>query len=404
MVRRGAALVLVLGLAVAAIVSPGPLVASDHDDGETELKGRHLNLTDLYVFRQGDQEAGAPTNQLIFIMNLNPRSVARQQYYFSTKSNYEFKVSRVADNNNAPTGVPNVTLSFTFGAPDNSGRQPITLTTIRGSASTSGGAGFTTPLNRDPIINRVNVGGEGFTIFAGLRQDPFFFDVEQYFRVRAGALGFGPAVGFRNPGVDFTWGYNVLSIVVRVSRDFLRGSTSVNTFDVWEKIITTDAAGNMVQTDRLARPAINEGLIITNDYLNALNSVQPDFEAACLAGKLPPDAQALCNAILAEAAATLAAFGNSPTRIGQIVAAFLPDVMRIDTTIPSGYASGFTGLIGPGSLRGGRKILDDVIDITLTVLTNGAITTDNVAYTTIQGTLTPHSPLLPGFPYLPAPH
>lgn len=404
MIRRGGAVVLVLGLALMAILSPGPLVASDHDDGEMELKGRHLNLTDLYVFRQGDQEPGAPVSQLIFIMNLNPRSVARQQYYFSTNSNYEFKVSRVSNNNNQATGVPNVTLRLTFGAPDSNRRQPITLTAIRDGVTTVVGGGLTTPLGANPIINRMNVGGDTLSVFAGLRQDPFFFDVEQYFRVRAGALGFGPAVGFRDPGVDFTWGYNVLSIAVRVSRQYLRGATSVNTFDVWEKIITTDAAGNPVQTDRLARPAINEGLIITNDFLNALNGVQPDFEAACLAGTLPPPQQAACNAILAEAAATLAAYGNSQARIGQIVAAFLPDVMRIDTTIVSGYTSGFAGLIGPATLKGGRKILDDVIDATLFVLTNGAITTDNVAYTSSQGTSTPHSPLLPGFPYLPAPH
>ena len=28
-----------------------------------------------------------------------------------------------------------------------------------------------------------------------------------------------------------------------------------------------------VQIERLARPAINEGLVITNDYLNAFNSI-----------------------------------------------------------------------------------------------------------------------------------
>ena len=57
--------------------------ASDHDDGETDKKSRSLNLTDLYVFRENDQDSGAAAGNLVFIMGTNPRSVARQQYYFA---------------------------------------------------------------------------------------------------------------------------------------------------------------------------------------------------------------------------------------------------------------------------------------------------------------------------------
>jgi hypothetical protein len=31
-----------------------------------------------------------------------------------------------------------------------------------------------------------------------------------------------------------------------------------------------------VQVERLGRPAINEGLFVTNDFLNAVNSISPD--------------------------------------------------------------------------------------------------------------------------------
>ena len=59
--------------------------ASDHDDGELDLKGRALNLTDVYAFRE-DSQTGNPfdQNNLILVMNTHPRSLARQQYYYYT--------------------------------------------------------------------------------------------------------------------------------------------------------------------------------------------------------------------------------------------------------------------------------------------------------------------------------
>ncbi|MEX0766486.1 MAG: DUF4331 family protein, partial [bacterium] len=73
--------VLALGLVVSVLAGSQLLVASDHDDGEMDLKGRALNITDLYAFRERDQNSAAADGDLVFIMNVNPRSLARQQYY-----------------------------------------------------------------------------------------------------------------------------------------------------------------------------------------------------------------------------------------------------------------------------------------------------------------------------------
>jgi hypothetical protein len=101
---------------------------------------------------------------------------------------------------------------------------------------------------------------------------------------------------------------------------------------------------------------------------------------------------------VAEAKQTLLAVGNSDARANALLGAFLPDVMRIDTTGPSGYAN---ALNANGSPIRGRKIKDDVVDITLGVLTNGAITTDNVSYEGTPGNPAQgHDPLAPSFPYL----
>ncbi|MBI3660207.1 DUF4331 domain-containing protein [Candidatus Acetothermia bacterium] len=381
----------ILGLAAVALVSPWFLRASDHDDGEVDTKGRNVNLTDLYVFREIDQNPNASPGDLIFIMNTNPRSLY-QQYYFSTNARYEFKITRVNNNDDAPTGKTDMILRFEFGLPSATGQQNITVTAIEekrarfARTTTTGNAIITTPLNKNPILNQVSLLGSTLTIFAGMREDPFFFDVEQFFRIRAGLLGYGPKVGFRNPGLDFAAGYGVDAIVVRVPKAFLQGTTAAKTFDVWETISIKKSGNSFQPFERLARPGVNEGLLVSQNLMAQWNTLGPD-----------EDLKPVATAIRAEAAKTLAALGNDPTRINTLVGAFLPDVMRIDTSGSSGYAN---ALNAKGSPIRGRMITDDVIDITLSVLTNGAVTADNVSYAGPNLGGTGHKPLLAQFPYL----
>ena len=400
-----------LGIALGLVLIAGfgaiSIMASDHDDGEVDTKGRNLNLTDLYAFREKDQNPSAADGYLVFIMNTNPRSLARQQYYFSTRARYEFNITRVANNDATPTGKPDVVLRFEFGEPNANKQQQIKVTAIR-DGNTISATGFTTALNPNPngspTINQVSLGGSTLAVFAGLREDPFFFDVEQYFRVRAGALGIGPQVGFRdaNSAIDFAKGYNVNAIAVRVPIKFLQGSTSATTFDAWETISVPGANNKFNQVERLARPAINEGLVVTNDFLNALNGVGPDFEAAALAGQQP--AAKIAGPIVAEAKNTLIKFGNSDTRANALLGAFLPDVMRIDTTKRSGYRAEPDAINTKGSPITGRLLKDDVVDVTLSVVA-GQPLSDNVTYEGTPGNPSQgHKPLVPSFPYLALPN
>jgi len=393
------------GLVLGCVFFAVSIKASDHDDGEVDTKGRNLNLTDLYVFREKDQNSSAKDEDLVLIMNTNPRSVARQQYYFSTRARYEFKVTRVGNNDSTPTGKQDVVLRFEFGPPNGYNQQDIKITAIK-DGQTSYATGKTTPLNPNPstapTINQVSIGDSAIGVFAGLREDPFFFDVEQFFRVRAGALGIGPAVGFRptNQALDFAKGYNVNAIAVRVPLKFLQGSTTAKTFDVVQTISVPTFGGKFTQFEQLARPGVNEALIVRNDLLNLYNSVGADFQAAALAGQQPA-ATALAP-VVAEARKTLKALGNNDTRANALLGAFLPDVLRIDTTKPTGYVNAVNA---KGSPITGRLLRDDVVDQTLTVLTNGVIKTDNVSYEGTPGNPAQgHKPLVSAFPYLALPN
>ena len=394
--------ILAIEVALIALLTPGIIVASDHDDGEVDIKGRAVNLTDLYVYREKDQNSGAADGDLVFTMNSNPRSVARYQYYFSTTALYQFHITQVSDVNSTPTGRSDIILRFAFSPPNNRGMQAVAVTVVRNGSETvakttvNGGLIATTPLNSNAVVNTVPVGGSNLTVFAGLREDPFFFDVEQFFRVRAAALGTGPRTAFKEPSqaIDFTKGYNVNTIAVRVPKAFLQAGTGANTFDVWSTVSIRDGAGGFKQFERLARPAINEGLIVTPAYLEAFNNIPPRLDLSAAAAPVRQEAVATLNAVdLLD--------GRDNVDPNAIAGAFLPDVMRIDTTKTSGYASATNA---QGSLIGGRLPMDDVIDITLGALV-GSPVGDNVSYNGTPGNPAQgHKPLEPNFPYLALPN
>jgi hypothetical protein len=77
----------------------------------------------------------------------------------------------------------------------------------------------------------------GVQVFAGLRDDPFFIDLEQFFKILPDRRpSTGPlsqpqtqtATAFRTPGIDFLRNYNALAIVVEVPRSMLTSATGAD--------------------------------------------------------------------------------------------------------------------------------------------------------------------------------
>lgn len=155
--------------------------------------------------------------------------------------------------------------------------------------------------------------------------------------------------------------------------------------------------GAFQQIERLGRPAVNEGLVVSNAKLLAFNSIGPDMD-------LDTNNPAVL-AVLQEASGALdlvdSLEGKNTFGDGfdsEVVAGFLPDVMRIDTTksIPPGtaaYNGDFVTVAGTQAamLTGGRKLEDDVVDITLSYLVagdpTGAAIKDNVTYQGVAGNI-----------------
>ncbi|HEY9841802.1 MAG: DUF4331 family protein [Candidatus Sericytochromatia bacterium] len=160
------------------------------------------------------------------------------------------------------------------------------------------------------------------------------------------------------------------------------------------------------QIERLARPAVNEGLLISNSLLNLWNMVPPTVDLTDAA-----------SGIAGEVTTVLMALGNNQADVNALFTALLPDVMRIDTTRTSGYVSsnGVDLDNVTADLRpiGGRMIEDDVIDVTLQLAVKGGapfgpaiagLESDNVSYAGPNANGTGHQPVMADFPYLAAPN
>ena len=171
-------------------------LASDHDDGETDLKARALNLTDHYAFKT----PGSSTDMTL-IMYVNPRSLPGRQYFLSTQARYEFHVSKAATRTSAPTAKDDYVFRVEAQAPDMTGTQMLTLTVLKDGqvvgTATGASTGFASSQSNAVTTNNASIGGNGIKWFVGQRADSFHFDVVRYFQVRSflAARLFGGAGG-----------------------------------------------------------------------------------------------------------------------------------------------------------------------------------------------------------------
>ncbi len=191
----GLALVAALG-----VTQHHQVEASDHDDGEIDLKGRALNLTDHYAFKSGAN--------LTLLMYVNPRSLPGYQYYLSENARYEFHVTKVAARGAASNTAEDFVFRVEAGAPTAAGTQPLTLTVLSGGTTVVGTATGTSTAfeaskaNTTLTVNTATVGGfTGLKFFVGQRSDGFTFDVKRFFQVRnyLARRFFGGAGGIGDP-------------------------------------------------------------------------------------------------------------------------------------------------------------------------------------------------------------
>jgi len=230
--------------------------SSDHQDSPLTVGRPGADLTDVFVFPAADPK------KVVLAMDVHPLIPAgeAQTASFDPAVMYQFKIA--TDGGFKETSV--IQFHATGTGPD----QRIemygpTPPAMPGTRSAWVGDSQTMPFNHvTPLSN-------GVTAFAGPRQDPFYFDLAQFFKIVPDRNykyhpPYGPGVPaptakcFRNPGVDFLRGYNVLSLVVEMPRQMLASPNGKLGIIHVYSTTSLEQNGSWVQVERLGRPAVKE--------------------------------------------------------------------------------------------------------------------------------------------------
>jgi hypothetical protein len=214
--RRGAITLSAAGLV--AIAGIGVARASDHQDNPLVELNPAMDMTDVYAF------PGSSPDRIALVMNswafITPSQASTTT--FDPNLLYQFKIDNSGDAKE--DRVVQVLFKGTGASQTVEVRGPLVPAVV--------GAMNNTVSTAEPVvsgpINQTLGSATGMQVFAGVREDPFFIDLEQFFRIvpdrkpSTGQLSLLPdaasASSFRSPAtaVDFVKGFNVLSIVIEV--------------------------------------------------------------------------------------------------------------------------------------------------------------------------------------------
>lgn len=203
-------------IAALTLVTGGIIYASDHIDAPS-VTGKSSDITDLYVFQ------GANTSNLVFVGNtqglLTPATTGAAK--FDENTLIQFSI----DNNN--DNIEDLVIQCKYDAASNMMKVygPIAPSEKGARSKLEGNATASVAVTAYGSSAVIGTGSNGMSVFAGPRDDPFFFDLDQYHKVLDGT-----ATGFKSTGTDAFAGTNVMSVVVEVPKAMLGGTGKLN---VW---------------------------------------------------------------------------------------------------------------------------------------------------------------------------
>src|SRR6478672_7827401 len=211
-------------LAVAAVLAfalPGG--TADHRDAPGVNEDPRADINDIYAFVNPND------GNVVLAMTVNPFQIGGAPgIAFGQDVLYEFKIDNTGDN------VEDLVVQTTFG-PVLSSSTPQTFS-VRGPAKPrTAGTASSLLLAEAPAITGdangtvVTATGNIVKAFAGVRDDPFFFDLIFGFRL----LGISPGGPLsRPPGIDFFAGINCSIMAVEIPPNVLKGSAG-NVLRIW---------------------------------------------------------------------------------------------------------------------------------------------------------------------------
>jgi hypothetical protein len=388
--KKPAVLIAALSLILALIPAP-KIGAADHGDGPGVAVDRSADLNDAYFFLDPNDNT-----RVVMMLTVNGFIVPSEAVNFGVFDHnlrYRFELEANGD------AIPEEFIDVTFSEKVTSGATPQRAT-IKSDLFRTFTAPTTNPtLNATPPEPVVTTDqNTGIMFFAGVVDDPFFFDIPAFSRFVSSVLAGTPNPGFFNRARDSFAGYNTLSIGLSVPISLLRSRLRIKNNSIGLNVrtarrVSSDSKGhnhsqhngwfdfddddcddgrkgkpgqnanNYTDVDRIATPAVNVALIPfprKNEFNQA--STRDDARGV-FAGDI---------------VATLTALGTNATNIGILaqVAVTRGDFLRLNLNQPNSGPGGGNNT-GAG-FPNGRRLGDDTIDTILFFVANQNPLGDNV--------------------------
>ncbi len=319
---------------------------------------RDRDITDIYAFHppgfgsKSDQDL----SKMVLVLAVNPLSPAGISQVFSDEAEYLILVDTDGD------AKEDIEMEIEFSKLKN-GRQKVEVELEGGEADIEG-------KGRTEEVISLKGGGK---FFAGLRDDPFFFDL-------------GILLGTSTGGTDTFAGSNVSAMVLEVPTSALLGEDDDHDDDddddhdgnggtttgVW------GAVKGSGQIDRVGIPTVST-VLIPSGRKDLYNASKPKKDV---------------KNFTADIIGTLmgAPFGRTVTDATAIAGVLLPDILPVDVSSPTEFTFFNAGPV----VLNGRNLDDDVIDSVLRLVFGSDGATDGVGGNDV--------PFMSAFPYLAPPH
>jgi hypothetical protein len=366
------AMALMIAMAI-ALTPTLPANAADHAESTSVAGDPGADLADVFAFLDPNDNS-----KVVLALDVEGFVVPSELLnlsFFAPDVVYRFEIENTGD------AVPDKEIDITF-SPQTSRSQPQTATIKLRRIEREGNEEegdeedgnsklmFTAPTTvqtqnatPNPLVVTTDP-ASGASFFAGLTDDPFYFDIVGFNRFVASVLAGSPNPAALQRGRDSFAGYNIHMIALELPAAMLRGPAGniIGVNGVTLRRQKTKriegggerASGKLIQVDRMATPAVNTALIPfprKNEY-NASTPI--DDAAGRFAGSI---------------VATLQALGTNQTNIGILanVAVVHGDYLRLNLSVPNtsvGFGErvttpGYTGF--PNGRRPGDDTIDDLL-------------------------------------------
>ena len=223
------------GIAGVALVA-GRVVASDHQDTPTVEFSPRFDVNDVYAF-----PAATPGRMALVLGTsspLTPANTATHTFGDASEELYQLKIDNTGD------GREDLVFQVVFTGPRQAQKFELYGPVAPASVGTANTLVGDKPVLKG-MVGHVEGSAAGVRFFAGPRDDPFFIDLEQFFRIipdrrpESGPLSQLPstptAMSFRPAGeaMDYLRGINDLAIVIELPTSMLTDNGNHPRLGVW---------------------------------------------------------------------------------------------------------------------------------------------------------------------------